>query len=395
MNKSLLLFASFFISSIGFSQDWEKMADLPSAKHHPVTFSLSGNGYSVTGWDEQIGPSSDFYRYDPVVDSWSILPDFPGVDRSFAIGYTYNNKGYFGFGTSLTTYLRDIWEYDPDSETWQQLTTCPCSGRRHPALLIHDSVMYVGMGDDQSGDLNDWWQYDMSNDQWFQLDNLPAPARHHPFQFVVDEKLYVGMGHGGAIIYDDWYTYNYADSAWETLNDFPGESRVAGTQFDHGGYGYVLSGDGSNHSFMEEGEFWQYDPADDSWLQMSSHPGISIWAPGSFVIADTLYFISGQNRQTGFIQPDSWKHVLEENITGISIIESGTIKLFPNPASTALWFEADFTIESIVILDISGRVVRTARGSDSLNVSDLKSGIYFANVTSEVGQEYLIKWIKK
>ncbi|MDC1221183.1 hypothetical protein N8Z47_00785 [Salibacteraceae bacterium] len=52
---------------------------------------------------------------------------------------------------------------------------------------------------------------------------------------------------------------------------------------------------------MEEGEFWQYDPADDSWLQMPSHPGISIWAPGSFVIEDTLYFISGQNRQTGFI----------------------------------------------------------------------------------------------
>ncbi|MDC1221182.1 T9SS type A sorting domain-containing protein [Salibacteraceae bacterium] len=85
----------------------------------------------------------------------------------------------------------------------------------------------------------------------------------------------------------------------------------------------------------------------------------------------------------------------EEDITGISDIASGTIKLFPNPASIELLLESDFAIESIVILDISGRVVRTAGGANSLNVSDLKSGIYLANVTSETGQEYLIKWMKK
>jgi len=403
MKYIAILLSTFIFNFSLFAQGWDEIADMPSGKHHPVTFSLDGYGYAVTGWDEQIGPSDDFYRYDPGQDSWSILPDFPGVARSFAIGYTYENRGYFGFGATLNSYLRDIWEYDAESETWEQLTTCPCSGRRHPAFLVHDSTIYVGLGDDQSGDLNDWWQYNMRNDQWLQLDDLPALARHHPFQFVVDEQIYVGLGHGGAIIYDDWYTYNYTDSVWETLNDFPGESRVAGTQFDHGGFGYVLSGDGSNHSYMEEGEFWQYTPTEDSWKQMPSHPGISLWAPGSFVIEDTLYLIGGQNRQSGFVQGDSWRFVLveveeedeEEEVTGLADLSAGSLKLYPNAASTELWIEADFAIQSTAIFDISGRLVQTSGPTQLIHVADLKPGIYVANISGGSGINYQVKWIKQ
>ncbi len=80
------------------------------------------------------------------------------------------------------------------------------------------------------------------------------------------------------------------------MNDFPGESRVAGTQFSHDGYGYILSGDGDDHDYLETGEFWQYNPADDSWSQLPSHPGLSRWAPGSFIIDGKVYLVQGQER---------------------------------------------------------------------------------------------------
>ncbi|MDP4844121.1 MAG: hypothetical protein NWR83_06635, partial [Salibacteraceae bacterium] len=43
-------------------------------------------------------------------------------------------------------------------------------------------------------------------------------------------------------------------------------------------------------------------PTSDSWTQMPSHPGISLWAPGSFVIDDTVYFFGGESRQSFAIQ---------------------------------------------------------------------------------------------
>jgi N-acetylneuraminic acid mutarotase len=99
------------------------------------------------------------------------------------------------------------------------------------------------------------------------------------------------MGHGGPVIYKDWYRLDTVNNRWQRLRDFPGEARVAGTQFSHNGYGYVLSGDGDDHSYMLEGEFWQYDHDTDIWNQMPSHPDVSRWAPGSLVIGDDIEVI--------------------------------------------------------------------------------------------------------
>ena len=87
--------------------------------------------------------------------------------------------------------------------------------------------------------------------------------------------------------------YSIENEEWELLESLPGEARVAGTQFSFNGLGYVLSGDGDNHSSMETGEFWSYDPVSDSWTQLPPHPGTSRWAPASFIINGEVYLING------------------------------------------------------------------------------------------------------
>ena len=52
----------------------------------------------------------------------------------------------------------------------------------------------------------------------------------------------------------------------------------------------MLSGDGDDHNPLSAGEFWRYDPSNDLWTQLTSHPGDAIWAPGSFVIGCDAYF---------------------------------------------------------------------------------------------------------
>ncbi|MGK0383787.1 MAG: N-acetylneuraminic acid mutarotase, partial [Bacteroidia bacterium] len=106
---SILLFYPILL----FSQTWEEVSSMPVGKHHPVTFSIDGKGYAVTGTNSFNMPTDDVFQYDPVANQWSELNSFPGADRSFAIGQAYNGKGYLGFGLSTNSFLNDIWEYDP------------------------------------------------------------------------------------------------------------------------------------------------------------------------------------------------------------------------------------------------------------------------------------------
>ncbi len=273
-------------------KSWQQVSSLPSEfrTHHSFGFSLNGNGYLVTG-DSGI-PRKDFYEYNPVSDQWTRLDDYPGPPRTYGIGDVWNGKAYLGFGGSgENSYLNDLWVFDGNTKIWSQLASCPCEPRLHPAMVAGDGKIYVGLGNN-SANLKDWWEYDIATNTWLQKIDFPAEPRHHPYQFGIGEYVYTGFGHGSQI-YKNWFSFKPATGEWTKMADIPGQARVAGTQFSYEGRGYVLSGDGANHSSMEKGEFWRYDPINNDWEQLPPHPGRSRWAPASFVIDGEVYLING------------------------------------------------------------------------------------------------------
>jgi N-acetylneuraminic acid mutarotase len=381
--KTQLLFAALLLSAhILFAQAWEPVASLPGgaldARHHPVTFSIDGYGYLLTGSVNSV-PDNDFMRYDPLTDTWEILPDFPGAARSYAYGTSRGTKAYVGFGGYDGVALNDLWEYDAETEAWTELAECPCAARYHPAFIQLEDKIYVGMGNN-SANLKDWWAYDIPTDTWTEKDDLPGPARHHPFYFGIDDIAYVGFGHGNSVggnlrIFNDFYQFDPATDEWTQLNDFPGEARVAGTQFDYNGKGYVLSGDGDNHSFMEEGEFWEYDPQSDAWTQLTSHPGSSRWAPGNFVIDNYVYFMCGLSNVT--LESDMMRFELAPLATSVNELTATSIAVFPNPAKHVLTIADDLTpFSEVRLVNSYSQVVRTVN-TNQVGVEDLPSGIYY------------------
>ena len=375
---SLILFVNLL-----WSQSWESMASLPGgfqdARHHPVTFSIEGYGYvlggSVNGED-----SDDFMRYDALADTWEQLPDFPGVARSFSYGTARGAKAYVGFGGSDGMALNDLWEYDVDTEEWKQLADCPCEGRYHPAFVQLDDKIYVGMGNN-SRNLNDWWEYDIPSDTWTQKDDLPGPPRHHPYHFGIDSVAYVLFGHGNndslgnLSIYNDVYKFDPATDEWTVLNDFPGEGRVAGTQFDYKGKGYVLSGDGDDHSYMETGEFWEYDPEIDTWNQLAPHPGSSRWAPGSFVIENYVYFLCGLSDIQ--LESDMMRFELEPLTSTSRPIIAKPVSVFPNPATTYLNIVGDINeFSEVRLVNSYGQHLQTVN-SNLVALDGLSNGLYY------------------
>lgn len=223
-------------------------------------------------------------------------------------------------------------------------------------------VIHVGLGDGLVGDekafidFDDYWAYDIDSNAWTQLPNFPSTARHHPFYFGINGVSYVGLGHSSSFPYIERDFYSFSSSGgWSKESDFESytmdddnivsepivvttEARVAGTQFSIvlplrssdddttitatgelvGSIGFVLSGDGDDHDFMAEGEFHAFYPAESHslpsnstgprWRSLKPHPGVSRWAPGSFVMRDSAraYFTSGYDRTTKLYRSDVW-----------------------------------------------------------------------------------------
>lgn len=394
--KKLLLFAIALCTTSLYAQTWVQVADIPTGRHHPISFTLDGKGYSATGSNSSSRPTKDFYQYDPVTNSWDTLADFPGTERSFGIGTVLNGQAYLGFGATLTQYLNDFWRYDAQSDQWTQLASCSCTGRRHPAMVAIGNKIYVGLGDDATGDLSDWWMYNVDTDSWTAIANLPGAGRHHPFQFNAGGEIFAGMGHSGNTIFRDWYKLDTASNTWTRMKFFPGEARVAGTQFNWNSAGFVLSGDGDNHSFMATGEMWRYIPSTDSWTQFPSHPGVSKWAPGSFVIDNEVYFFGGRNRQNAQYPTDVWKFDLEAATISLEEETMAKLSVYPNPAKDVLkWNDAD-NLTEIELVNALGQVLKTTSAvNETMDIGTLEPGVYLVNFINEGRTMKTVKVVKQ
>tara|TARA_B100001057_G_scaffold338826_1_gene339570 strand:- start:1532 stop:3268 length:1737 start_codon:yes stop_codon:yes gene_type:complete len=296
----------FLLSLLPFltqSQSWTTSSNfIGDGRHHPITFSNDNFGFVVSG-----SYLNDVFKYDKLNDTWTQLQDFPGQGRGYGYAVSIGNDAYVGFGsTDNGQFPTNWWKYDMLTDTWFQLSSFIGDGRNHPAMVVVNNKIYVGCGSNDNGNLGDWWEYDIIGDSWSQKSDIIGYNRHHPFYFGIGDYAYVGFGHGSTFgpgsnpnsnnyIYNDFYRYNPQNNSWTQLSNFPSEARVAGTQFSYEGKGYVLSGDGDDHNPLSYGEFWQYDPTNDSWTQLPSHPGDAIWAPGSFVIGCDAYFLLGEN----------------------------------------------------------------------------------------------------
>jgi len=406
--KQIFLLVFISVHTSLFAQVWVQKSSLPDTafeRHHPVTFSINGYGYLLGGSATQSPYLSDFYRYDPAADEWTALPDFPGPARSYAYAIVYDGKAYMGFGFGLSSDLSDLWEYDPATGAWTEKALCPGDGRGHPAFMEANGKIYVGLGQGAIGNLKDFWAYDIAADEWEQIPDFPSFSRHHPFYFSVGGMVYTGFGHGsesvaGSTIYNDFYRFDPQNDTWKRMNDFPAEQRVAGTQFSLDGKGYVLSGEGKDHYYLEEGEFWEYQPDNDDWTQLPSMPGSGRWAPGSFVIGNTVYATSGTallGNGNAENQSDLWAYQFE-GVSGTDVLTGmpKSIEVFPSPVQDVLFVRGDWK-ENIrfQLVRADGQLVRNGHYvSGGIDVGTLPAGVYGLLLENE-NARYQARFVKQ
>jgi N-acetylneuraminic acid mutarotase len=380
MRTTYFFFILMLSALQSFSQEWESVTPPPDFyTDHTYGFSIDGKGYLVSGTTELNGPTKAFLQFDPVEDTWTTLDDFPGSARGYGIGDVWDRKAYFGFGISVDSLLRDLWVFDPDSMSWRQLSSCPCEPRLHPTFVANQGKIFVGLGNNNNGNQNDWWEYDIASDTWSQKPDFPDTKRHHPYQFAIGDYVYTGLGHGNGI-FREWYRYDPALEEWQRMADIPGEGRVAGTQFSYNGKGYVLSGDGDDHTSMETGEMWSYDPELNVWDSLPPHPGVSRWAPSSYVIDGVVYLYNGTITVSGgnAYVSDAYSFDLKEMVSGeADPVRPANYSVFPNPFSSVVHINsmaADY--DALTIYTLDNKIVYQGRYASQHDVSHLATGLY-------------------
>jgi hypothetical protein len=91
------------------------------------------------------------------------------------------------------------------------------------------------------------------------------------------------------------------------------------------------------------------------------------------------------------------KSIVVNPCTGIFESEkSSTLKVYPNPASTTLYFDLDDRRDSeLEIIDLSGRVIITTKLKQQIDISSLTKGIYCIRIISEDKTISYSKFVKE
>jgi hypothetical protein len=220
-------------------------------------------------------------------NTWTQKADFGATARSGAVGFSIGNKGYIGTGTTgLSAYRNDFWEYDPATNAWTQKADFAGGVRYLATGFSIGSKGYIGTGRDGSLRHNDFWEYDPAANTWTQKADFGGTARYEAVGFSIGSKGYIGTGWDSFVSntkMNDFWEYDPAGNTWTRKTDFGGTGRCEAVGFSIGSKGYI----GAGFDVDAIKDFWEYDPVADTWTRkadlgtvLSAAVGFSIGSKG-------------------------------------------------------------------------------------------------------------------
>lgn len=238
--------------------------------------------------------------------TWSSMNNFSGTARSGAVSFTIGTKVYVGTGGDN----RDFWEYDPATDTWTQKADFGGNGRGGAVGFSIGNKGYIGTGM-YGGTVRykDFWEYDPATDTWTQKADFLGTARYGAVGFSIGNKGYIGTGNDGVSGWgdrDDFYEYNPATDTWSSKAPFGGGQRQGAVGFSICDKGYVGTGIKLGFSNTNFKDFWEYDPTSNTWIQKADYGGGLVNSAVGFSICTLGYVGTGTS---GVIpKMDFWKY---------------------------------------------------------------------------------------
>ena len=231
---------------------------------------------------------------------WTKKADFMGYEREGAVGFSIENKGYYGTGREMQDdqvnywgrprpdylYFMDFWEYDPVSNSWTQKADFPGEGREKAVGFSIENIGYIGTGEcyvnGHTVYYQDFWEYDPISNVWTRKADFAGETRSQAVGISIGNKGYIGTGFSisedSETFYSDFYEYDPVSDSWLEKKDFPGTSRRLAVGFSIGELGYIGMGQGRVTSSYVD--FWAYNPLSDSWTRRADADNLTSYGVG-------------------------------------------------------------------------------------------------------------------
>ena len=180
---------------------WERTLAMDESLAGSVGFSIDGKGYVVGGITS--GNPNCLYNvwmYDPAINTWSEKASLP-IGQCAGTGTVINGKAYVGLGYGKDSFF----EYDPSLDSWKQLADYPGIDAGDLVNFKSNEEIYIGFGltrDEDAVDstifpTTDVWKYDLTKDNWFKILKIldeDIPHFSEAVTFQIEDRLFIGSG---------------------------------------------------------------------------------------------------------------------------------------------------------------------------------------------------------
>jgi N-acetylneuraminic acid mutarotase len=365
------------------AQDWNQISDFTGdSRDDASVFKINSQVYCGLGMNAGFSCTSDFKIFDLNTETWSDGISLPvGEERQYANGFSHQGFGYiFGGINSSATYLNDFWKFDPVNSTWNSLPDLPSSGKAGAvSFLINDTVYIVG-GKTNGGMIsNEVWAFDLIQEQWFQKANLPIDGIWRGVSFSWNNAGIIGLGKlNGGNLNTGFYQYLPVSDTWQLINQLNLAPTTYSMFAQIGKYGFIYGGMLENQSYSNQ--FLRIDLETWETAMLTNFPAEARRGSVSFVGNNDFYISTGVSAIARL--NETWKASYILGIEAEKAIEN--VKIYPNPLKKWMMIHSDAPIQSIEILDLSGKLIEAKKvNSNQIEIPiELENGIYLVKLVA-------------
>jgi len=209
--------------------------------------------------------------------NWVYRGDFNGSARSEAVSFVIGNNAFVGTGidNNFTRY-NDFWQLtvNGNNASWYQVASASAMTPRNSAVAFSlGGQGYVGSGTNGTVAFSDFWHYDPNANAWNQISSIGDSAnglapRYDAVAWGIESvgKGFVGTGNNYTQYLKDFWEYDPAKDTWTTRVSYDGTKRTAAVGWVYNNKGYLVTGLGTGGTVVND--FWVFDP---------SQPDSSVW----------------------------------------------------------------------------------------------------------------------
>ncbi|MFI5219858.1 MAG: T9SS type A sorting domain-containing protein, partial [Bacteroidia bacterium] len=368
----------------------------------------SGNLYAIGGADFT-AVQSFLNAFNTGLNSWAGASPMTSPKYQFSAqrvgNKIYASGGYSaGFTPDANTYIYDLTNF-----SWSNGAPMPTPVGDYAVGTYNDSLIYYIGGYNGAGDVNEVKIYNTFTNTWSVGTSKLGTATAGLRGGIVGDKIVVVGGYsqilGGQVAEAQIGTINAANPNtinWVALPDYPGgpAGRLGGgiAFNEYRPLVYFTGGDPTGLGIQTKSDTWGYDLVANEWQigppKITAVSNISNLV--GMVYNDSLWIASVAGYDGAVITTvNEWLNLGACPPVGINELtaeNNNLISVYPNPANSELTvlLKQNNELESVLVLDISGRVIMeqaVTNGANmlKLNIRSLDAGVYFISVAGNDG----------